>query len=116
MFPRFTGKWVVVTGAGTGFGAAIAARAAAEGADVVVHYNSSSDGARETVERIEASGRAALLVQADLSRSSDVDRMIERVWAETGGIDVLVNNTSVINVAHPSWSRLDETAIDACWP
>jgi NAD(P)-dependent dehydrogenase (short-subunit alcohol dehydrogenase family) len=51
VFPRFEGKWVMVTGAGTGFGATLSKRAAAEGANVVVHYNSSEAGANSAVRR-----------------------------------------------------------------
>jgi 3-oxoacyl-[acyl-carrier protein] reductase len=54
---RFAGKNVLVTGAGTGFGAEIAVRAAQEGADVAVHYRRSRQGAEQTVERISALGR-----------------------------------------------------------
>jgi NAD(P)-dependent dehydrogenase (short-subunit alcohol dehydrogenase family) len=56
-FPRrFEGRTVLVTGAGTGFGAEIAVRAAQEGAQVVVHYNRSREGAEQTAKRIEQAG------------------------------------------------------------
>jgi NAD(P)-dependent dehydrogenase (short-subunit alcohol dehydrogenase family) len=63
---RFAGKSVLVTGAGTGFGAEIAVRAAQEGADVAVHYRSSAAGARRSAARVEAAGRKAFLMQADI--------------------------------------------------
>ena len=57
---RFEGRSVVVTGAGTGFGAEIAVRAAQEGARAVgVHYRSSADGAKRTAERVAAAGSTA---------------------------------------------------------
>lgn len=111
-YPRFAGRWVMVTGAGTGFGAAVAARAAAEGADVVVHYHSSRDGAERTAERVIAAGQRVVVVQADISRPREVDDMLDRVLAEIPGLDVLVNNTGDINEQHVSWEHFDEAAID----
>jgi len=64
---RFEGRSVVVTGAGTGFGAEIAVRAAQEGARTVgVHYRSSLDGAKRTAERVAAHGSTPVLLQADI--------------------------------------------------
>jgi len=56
MTGRFEHRTVMVTGAGTGFGAELAVRAAEEGARVIVHYRSSADGARATAERVRAAG------------------------------------------------------------
>src|SRR6202161_1275531 len=84
-FPqRFAGKTVLVTGAGTGFGAEVAVRAAQEGADVAVHYRSSEAGARQTVARVEAEGRKAFLVQADIVDWAQVSRMADAVWDHFG--------------------------------
>lgn len=102
----------MVTGAGTGFGAAVAARAAAEGADVVVHYYSSRDGAERTAERVRGAGQRAVVVQADISRPPEVDDMLKRVLAQIPGLDVLVNNSGDINEQHASWEHFDEAAID----
>jgi len=61
---RFEGKTFMVTGAGTGFGAALSLRAAQEGAGkVIVHYRSSSDGAERTAEQVRDAGAEALVVQ-----------------------------------------------------
>ena len=73
IFPRFAGKTVLVTGAGTGFGAEIAVRAAQEGAKVAVHYRSSKAGAEATLERIREAGSDGILVQADIG-SWDADQ------------------------------------------
>src|SRR5215469_10768332 len=92
-FPqRFTGKTVLVTGAGTGFGAEVAVRAAQEGADVAVHYRSSEAGARQTAARVEAAGREAFLVRADITDWAQVRQMADIVWDNYGRLDVLVNN------------------------
>ena len=72
-FPRrFAGRTVLVTGAGTGFGAEIAVRAAQEGARVVVHYNRSREGAEQTAKRIEQAGSQAALVQADITSWDEI--------------------------------------------
>lgn len=111
-YPRFVGRWVLVTGAGTGFGATVARRAAAEGADVVVHYNRSEAGARRTAAAVEELGRTALVVQADISRWGDIRRMADGVWGQTGGLDVLVNNVGDIATDQMSWRDIDEAVVD----
>lgn len=112
VFPRFEGKWVMVTGAGTGFGATLALRAAAEGANVVVHYNSSEQGARRTAAGVEAYGRQAAVVQADIKSWSQIRDMAEQVWDLTGGLDVLINNVGDIATDQMSWRDIDEAVID----
>jgi 3-oxoacyl-[acyl-carrier protein] reductase len=112
VFPRFEGKWVMVTGAGTGFGRTLAKRAAAEGANVVVHYNNSKAGAEKTAEAIRALGRETFLVQGDIKSWDQIKAMIEAAWTKTGGIDVLVNNVGDIATDQVSWKEIDEKIID----
>lgn len=85
-FPqRFTGKTVLVTGAGTGFGAEIAVRAAQEGARVVVHYNRSREGVEETAKRIEQAGSEAALVQADITSWDQIRALADAAFSAFGG-------------------------------
>ena len=106
---RFDGRTVMVTGAGTGFGAELAVKAAAEGAaTVVIHYRSSEAGARETAARVEAEGAAARLVQGDISRWEEIKRMVD----EAGEVDVLVNNVGDMASEQTSWDELSEATID----
>jgi 3-oxoacyl-[acyl-carrier protein] reductase len=106
---KVEGKTVMVTGAGTGFGAELAARAAQEGARrVVVHFRSSSAGAEETAARVRDAGAEATLVQGDISVWDDVRRMVE----EAGDVDVLVNNVGDMASSQTSWRELDEATID----
>ena len=72
MGPRFENKKVLVTGAGRGFGAVLAKAFAEEGADVAVHYNSSSAGAEEVAASIKAMGRKAMTVQANIASLEQV--------------------------------------------
>src|SRR5690606_7046942 len=75
------------------------------GADVVVHYNASADAARETVAAIEALGRRAIAVGADLGDPAQIDRPVEAA-ADLGGLDILVNSASL-------FERAPVEAIDA---
>jgi len=112
-FPqRFTGKTVLVTGAGTGFGAEVAVRAAQEGADVAVHYRSSQDGARRTAARVEAEGRKAFVVQADIIDWAQIRRMADAVWDFFGRLDVAINNVGDMASEQMSWRDITEESID----
>ena len=112
-FPqRFAGKVVLVTGAGTGLGAEIAVRAAQEGADVAIHYRSSQAGARRTADRVEAEGRKAFLVQADIVEWAQITRMADEVWGHFGRVDVAINNVGDMASDQMSWREITEEAID----
>jgi NAD(P)-dependent dehydrogenase (short-subunit alcohol dehydrogenase family) len=110
---RFEGRSVVVTGAGTGFGAEIAVRAAQEGARVVgVHYRSSKAGAQETAARVAAEGAEAVLLQADIARWTAVTALAEAAFAQLGGVDVLINNVGDVAREQMSWRDLTEESVD----
>ena len=110
---RFEAKSFMVTGAGTGFGAALAERAAQEGAArVLVHYRSSAAGAEQTAERVRAHGATAALVQGDITSWADIKRMAELAFGEHGGVDVLVNNVGDMASGQASWTEVTEAAID----
>ena len=86
----------LVTGAGRGFGRAIALALGAEGADVAVNYRALAGPVGEVVGALEKLGRRALAVQADVAREDDVRRMVETTLGRFGRIDVLVNNAGVM--------------------
>ena len=86
------GRRALVTGAGRGIGRAIAEALAGAGAEVLVHYNSSKDGALETVAAIQKAGGKAFAEQADLTKSEDVKRFFGVVREHWSGLDILVNN------------------------
>jgi len=89
---KFKGKVVLVTGAGRGIGAAIARAFAAEGALVVINYLQDGAAAAQVVEDCKKAGGDAWALQADVGDPSAVQAMVAQVLAETGRIDVLVNN------------------------
>jgi 3-oxoacyl-[acyl-carrier protein] reductase len=78
----------LVTGAGTGIGAACARALAADGFRVAVHYRSSEAKAREVAEKLDD----ALLVKADLAETTELDALIADLKERAGRVDVLVNN------------------------
>ena len=95
MSTRLENKVALVTGSSSGIGQAIAIRLAAEGADVVVDYRSKPDGAVATVAKIEASGRRAIAVQADISKIADTQKLVDEAYSQLGRCDILVNNAGV---------------------
>lgn len=82
------GKRVLVTGASGGIGGATARAFAAEGSRLALHYNRG----RERAEAVAADVPEAVLVQGDLTREADVDRLFEETRAALGGVDVCVAN------------------------
>jgi 3-oxoacyl-[acyl-carrier protein] reductase len=93
---RLDGRVALVTGAGRGFGRAIALALGRAGADLAVNYNASAAAAKEVVAELEATGRRAEAVQADVAREDQVRAMIARVLARFGRLDVLVNNAGIM--------------------
>ncbi|MFD9032204.1 SDR family NAD(P)-dependent oxidoreductase [Streptomyces sp. NPDC059567] len=94
MSTRFTHKTVLVTGAGTGLGRAIALAFAAEGAKVVVSGRNAAP-LDETVSLIEAAGGTAAAVTADVARAEDVRHLVHRTVELFGALDVAVNNAGI---------------------
>jgi glucose 1-dehydrogenase len=94
---RLSGKKILVTGAGQGIGQAIAVRLAEEGADVAIDYPREQErsAAEQTRALIVKLGRRAPLIQADVSKSADAQRMVAETVDALGGLDILVNNAGI---------------------
>lgn len=92
---RLSNKIAIVTGSSSGIGQSIAVRLALEGADIVVDYVGHSEGAEDTKKQIEAAGRRAITVQADISKLSDIQNLVGETWSQFGGCDFLVNNAGL---------------------
>ncbi len=89
------GKVALVTGAGRGIGRAIALEFAKRGANVVVNYNKSADAAQTLVKEIEALGRKAAAMQADVSDFKQAEALIKFAVDTLGNLDILVNNAGI---------------------
>ena len=100
------GRTALVTGAAKRLGRAIALALAEEGADVVVHYRRSAEEAGQVVAAVEARGRRAWALPADLAERGAAEGLFDRAAAAAGRIDILVNNASVF----PADTVLDFTA------
>ncbi|HUH11515.1 MAG TPA: SDR family oxidoreductase, partial [Longimicrobiales bacterium] len=106
------GKRALVTGGAVRVGRTLALALARAGADVVVNYHSSAREAAETVGEIEALGRRALAVRADVSSEADVRRLVGACGDELGGLDILVNSASLFEsaplarITRADWDRV----------
>lgn len=92
---RLNGKVALVTGASRGIGREIALELAREGADVVVNYAGSEAKAKEVVQEIIAMGRKSFSIQANISSSEDVQKMVDETIQQFGKLDILVNNAGI---------------------
>ncbi len=107
--PDLAGKAVLVTGASTGIGAALAKAFAAQGASVAVHYNTSASAADRVVEDIRATGGKAVAVRGDVRKSAEVTRFVEEAASALGGLDGLVNNAGGMVDRMPYAGMNDDT-------
>jgi 3-oxoacyl-[acyl-carrier protein] reductase len=92
---ELTGKTALVTGGSRGIGRAVALALAKAGADVAVNFNRREAEARAVCGEVEAVGRRALAVRADVSKAAEVARLVETVEKGLGSIDILVNNAGI---------------------
>ena len=89
------GKTALVTGGAKRVGRVIALALAGKGAHVLLHYRSSEKEARETASEIDILGGRCSLFQADLSRSSDIQKMLIEIEKQCFSVDILVNGASL---------------------
>ncbi|CUT04856.1 SDR family NAD(P)-dependent oxidoreductase [Candidatus Chrysopegis kryptomonas] len=101
-------KVALVTGSGRRLGRQIAIALAEAGFDIVVNYNQSKNEAIKTLQRIKELGRDAIAVKADITKSAQVKRMVEKAMEKFGQIDVLVNNAAIFPKPVKFWEITDE--------
>jgi glucose 1-dehydrogenase len=99
--PKLKGKNVLITGASSGIGEAIAIRFAEDGANVAINYNSGEDRAQGVKTRVDeiykAGGNSckSMIVRADISDEAQVKNMFGAVIKELGSLEILINNSGV---------------------
>ena len=96
---RLKGKVAMVTGSGQGIGRAIAVRFAQEGARVIVEALRINEKSRETLRLVREAGSDGVLLEGDVSKISDLERVFEKSAAQVGRIDILVNNAGIEHFA-----------------
>ncbi|MGO4543840.1 3-oxoacyl-[acyl-carrier-protein] reductase [Paenibacillus sp. 2TAB23] len=95
MFASLEGKKALVTGASRGIGRSIAIALAEAGADVAINYSGSEAAAAETAQAVEALGRRAIVIKANVGKTDEFDAMVKEVIEQFGAIDILVNNAGI---------------------
>ena len=118
---RLKDKVAVVTGSSRGIGRAVAIELAREGANVVVNYTKNAEAAEEVAKIIKDTGREALIVQADVSKPQDVDKLKEEAIKKFGHVDILVNNAGInkdmrfAKMDYDSWKLVISTHLDGAF-
>jgi 3-oxoacyl-[acyl-carrier protein] reductase len=112
VIPDLAGKAVLITGASTGIGAALATAFAAQGAKVGLHYNSSVDAAAELAAKIMRDGGTVELVRADANNAAEMRRAVEDTVAAFGRLDGLINNAGGM-VARVPYAEMTDAHYDA---
>ena len=108
---RLEGKVAVITGGGSGIGRGIALRLVKEGASVVV-FDRVREGAEKVVGEIRALGRRAIAVIGDVTKSEDIEDMVNAAIKEFGRIDILINNAGggevqpFLDIREEDWNRI----------
>ncbi|QSG08772.1 SDR family NAD(P)-dependent oxidoreductase [Halapricum desulfuricans] len=119
--PDLTGQTALVTGSAKGVGRGLLLALADRGADAAVHYRTSDDAANEVADRAAKAGVQTTVVQGDVTEPEDVAGMFERVEADLGTVDILVNNVGAFAPCHwedidfATWNTVLETNINGTY-
>ena len=96
-----SGRVALVTGASRGIGKAIALALAGAGADVAVNYRTQAEAAEAVRQTILSAGRKSIAIQADVSITAEVERLVRTVENELGPVGILVNNAGIAKILAP---------------
>jgi len=112
--PSVNGHIALITGGSRGIGKGIALRLAQGGAKIAINYHQNEKAARETLDQIHSLGGEGIILQADVSKKDEVDKMFEFIQKNMGLVDILVNNAgegqlrsqSSTDINEDMWDRL----------
>jgi 3-oxoacyl-[acyl-carrier protein] reductase len=116
-----SGKVALVTGAGRGIGRATALKLGAAGARVAVNYNTSEAAAEEVVGAIASDGGEARSIKADVSKSDEVEEMVNALVKDWSRIDILVNNAGItrdnlmMRMSQEEWDAVLDTNLRSAY-
>jgi 3-oxoacyl-[acyl-carrier protein] reductase len=118
---ELTGRVALVTGSSRGIGRAIAMALAQAGADIVVNFLSRSTEAHAVETEIRRLGRRCETVQADVSRSSEVERLVGTAEKQLGSVEILVNNAGIARpqpieqITERGWDEIIAVNLKSCF-
>lgn len=119
--PDLSNQVALVTGSATGIGRELLLSLANCGADVAVHYRTSEDAARDVAANARDHGVEATTVRADVTKPDDVASLFERVEADLGTVNILVNNVGAFAPRHweeiefETWQTVIETNLNGTY-
>jgi 3-oxoacyl-[acyl-carrier protein] reductase len=121
MGDALAGRVVLVTGSSRGIGAEVAAKAAAQGATVAIHYHRSRDGAERTLARVREAGADGECFAADLGVGDRAEGLVTAVIDRFGRVDGLVNNAGTtqvgpfLDIEPAEWDEVIRTDLTAAY-
>jgi 3-oxoacyl-[acyl-carrier protein] reductase len=110
--PDLAGKAILITGASTGIGAALARAFARQGSMVGLHYNSSTEAAHALAGEIEAEGGRVFVVKGDATKSDEMRRVVDETARAFGRLDGLINNAGGM-IARVLYENMTDEYYDA---
>ena len=105
------GRRVLITGASTGIGAAVAVAFAAQGCKMALHYREHESEARAVAAQVVALGGVAVLIRAELTSRGEPQRVVSEAAQALGGLDILINNAGSL-IARRPFADIDDELID----
>ena len=114
-------KTVLITGAAKGIGAAVVEEFAKEDYQVILHYNTSEQKARILKEKLTNNGQNVEIYKADLTKKTEVEKMVESIICKYGKIDVLVNNAGIsqikpfAEIEESDWDNMIDTNLKSVY-
>ena len=121
MGDSLAGRVVLVTGSSRGIGAAVAVKAAAEGARLAIHYRESANEAAQVLGRVRQAGSAGATFAADVSDGAQAEQLVNRVADHFGRLDGLVNNAGLnqvgpfLTIKPSEWNAVIATDLTAAF-
>lgn len=118
---EINGKTALVTGSSKGIGKGIALGLAKAGADIILNSHTSEDDPEAIIRQIEALGRKAYFIQADVTSETEVASLFEQIDRHCGRLDILVNNAgtsrseSIMDTELDSWRHVMDTNLTSCF-